>query len=126
MQPSPTVLLLIHDAGEREVVTRRLADVAAIPITVHADTAIDALEAYKPVAAVLDQAHASTAPDSFLEATCASHVRLLTLSYPQFADGLDEDTLRRAVQPPAYWGPAADHDSTPQSGTRGLLVTERC
>ena len=108
MQRSPTVLLLIHDAGEREAVTRRLALVAAIPITVHADNAIDALEAYKPVAAVLDHAHASTAPDSFLEATRASHVRLLTLSYPQFADGLDEDTLRRAVQPPAYWAPVAD------------------
>ena len=105
MQQSPTVLLLIHDAGEREAVTRRLALVAAIPITVHADTAI---EAYKPVAAVLDHAHASTTPDSFLEATRASHVRLLTLSYPQFADGLDEDTLRRAVQPPAYWAPVSD------------------
>jgi len=100
--------LLVHDAGEREVLTRRLAEVAAIPITVHADTAIDALEAYKPVAAVLDQAQAATAPDSFLEATCAHHVRLLTLSYPQFADGLDRETLRRAVQPPAYWSPRAD------------------
>ena len=110
MQPSPTVLLLVHDANEREVLTRRLTDVAAIPITVHADTAIDALEAYRPVAAVLDQAHAATAPDSFLEATCATHVRLLTLSYPQFADGLDEETLRRAVEPPAYWTAAARAD----------------
>ena len=103
MQHSPTVLLLVHDATEREVLTRRLTEVAAIPIVVHADTALDALEAYKPVAAVLDQAHASTAPDSFLEATCANHVRLITLSYPQFADGLDQDMLRWAVQPPAYW-----------------------
>src|ERR1044071_5991861 len=105
MQPSPTVLLLVHDAGERELLTRRITEVAAIPIAVHADTALDALEAYKPVAAVLDQAHASTAPDSFLEATCAHHVRLLTLSYPRFADGLDQETLRRAVDPPAYWPP---------------------
>jgi hypothetical protein len=110
VQPSPTVLLLVHDANEREVLTRRITEVAAIPIAVHADTAIDALEAYKPVAAVLDQAHASTAPDSFLEATCAHHVRLLTLSYPQFADGLDQDALRRAVEPPSYWGMAARGD----------------
>jgi hypothetical protein len=103
MQRSPTVLLLVHDANERELLTRRLTEVAAIPIAVHADTAIDALEAFRPVAAVLDMAHASTAPDSFLEATCAHHVRLLTLSYPQFADGLDQETLRRAVAPPAYW-----------------------
>ena len=103
MQPSPTVLLLVHDANERELLTRRLTEVAAIPIAVHADTAIDALQAFRPVAAVLDQAHASTAPDSFLEATCAHHVRLLTLSYPRFADGLDQETLRRAVAPPAYW-----------------------
>jgi hypothetical protein len=108
MQHSPTVLLLVHDASEREVLTRRLTEVAAIPIAVHADTAIDALKAYRPVAAVLDQAHASTAPDSFLEATCAHHVRLLTLSYPQFADGLDQETLRRAVEPPAYWAPRVD------------------
>src|SRR5690349_9302996 len=102
MQPSPTVLLLVHDANEREVLTRRLTEVAAIAIAVHADTAIDALEAFRPVAAVLDHAHASTAPDSFLEATCAHHVRLLTLSYPRFADDLDQETLRRAVSPPAY------------------------
>ena len=108
MQHSPTVLLLVHDAHEREVLTRRLTQVAAIPIAVHADTAIDALEAFKPVAAVLDQAHASTAPDSFLEATCVHHVRLLTLSYPRFADGLDQETLRRAVRPPSYWGARAD------------------
>ena len=103
MQHSPTVLLLVHDANEREVLSRRLTEVAAIPITVHADTAIDALEAFRPVAAVLDMAHASTAPDSFLEATCTHHVRLLTLSYPHFADGLDRETLKRAVAPPAYW-----------------------
>jgi hypothetical protein len=74
LQHSPTVLLLVHDASEREVLSRRLTEVAAIPIAVHADTVIDALQAYKPVAAVLDQAHAATAPDSFLEATCANHV----------------------------------------------------
>jgi hypothetical protein len=105
MQTSPTVLLLVHDANERELLTRRLTEVAAIPIAVHADTAIDALDAYRPVAAVLDEAHASTAPDAFLEATCARHVRLLTWSAPQLADGLDVETLRRAVEPPAYWTP---------------------
>ena len=108
MQHGPTVLLLVHDAAERESLTRRSTEVAAIPIAVHADTAVDAVEAYRPVAAVLDQAHASTAPDSFLEATCTHHVRLLTLlSYPQFADGLDEQTLRRAVEPPSYWSSGA-------------------
>jgi len=105
MRTSPTVLLLVHDANEREVLTRRLTEVAVIPIAVHADTAIDALDAYAPVAAVLDEAHASTAPDTFLEATCARHVRLLTLSRPHLADGLDADTLRRVVEPPAYWTP---------------------
>ena len=52
MRTSPTVLLLVHDANEREVLTRRLTEVAVIPIAVHADTAIDALDAYAPVAAV--------------------------------------------------------------------------
>jgi len=84
-----------------------LTEVAAIPIAVHADTAVDAVVAYRPIAAVLDEAHASTAPDAFLEASCAHHVRLLTLSYPQFSAGFDAETLRRVLDPPAYWTPAS-------------------
>jgi len=44
MRHSPAVLLLVHDAREREVLTRRLTEVAAIPIAVHADTAVDAVD----------------------------------------------------------------------------------
>ena len=111
MRHSPAVLLLVHDARERAVLTKRLTEVAAIPIAVHADTAVDAVEAYRPVAAVMDEAHASTAPDAFLEASCTHHVRLLTLSYPHFSAGFDAETLRRVVDPPAYWAAGTREES---------------
>jgi hypothetical protein len=108
MEHSPTVLLLVHNAAERNAVSRKLTDMAAVPIIVHADCAVDAVEAYRPVAAVLDQAHASTAPDSFLAMTSAHHVRLLTLSYPQFGSAIDDDLLRRMVGAPVAVVPRAD------------------
>jgi len=93
MRQNSTVLLLVHNADEREAVSRRLADLDVTPIVVHADRAVDAVERYCPIAAVLDQAHASTAPDRFLAVTSSKGVRLLTLSYPLFGAAISAAML---------------------------------
>jgi hypothetical protein len=93
MRENSTVLLLVHNAVEREAVSRRLADLDVTPIVVHADRAVEAVERYCPIAAVLDQAHASTAPDRFLALTSSRGVRLLTLSYPLFGAAISAAAL---------------------------------
>lgn len=72
-------------------------DMEAVPIVVRADRATEAIEQYRPVAAVLDDAHAATASEEFLEATCAYRVRLLTLPDPRFALVIGDSALRDAV-----------------------------
>lgn len=75
-------------------------DMEAVPIIVRADRATAAIEQYRPVAAVLDDAHAATASEEFLEATCAYRVRLLTLPDPRFAFVIGDSGLRDAVIAP--------------------------
>lgn len=94
-----TVLVLVNDADTRDAVRRRLIDIDAIPLIVRADRATAAIERYRPVAAVLDQAHAARASVGFLATTSAHRVRLLTLPDPTLAPEIGDDALREAVSP---------------------------
>ena len=71
--------MLVNDSAAREDVRRRLIALDVLPIPVRADRAVAALREYRPIAAVLDEAHAASAPDDFLETTTSHRVRLVTL-----------------------------------------------
>jgi hypothetical protein len=79
MIDSPAVLVLVKDSAAREDVRQRLTELEVRPIAVRADRAIEAVREFRPIAVVLDEAHAASAPDDFLESTCSHHVRLITL-----------------------------------------------
>ena len=100
METRPAVLLLMTNDLQREVVRRHLMDMEVVPIAVRADRALNAIEEFRPITVVLDEAHAAMAPDDFLESTCSHHVRLLT--WPDFppAHGVGDSMLRDAVMPP--------------------------
>jgi hypothetical protein len=79
MTDSPAVLVLVNDSAAREDVRQRLTALDVVPIPVRADRAVDALREFRPIAVVLDEAHAASAPDDFLETTSSHRVRLVTL-----------------------------------------------
>jgi hypothetical protein len=93
----PTVLLLMHDPEQRDIVRRRLLEMDVTPIAVIADSAIEAIAEFRPITAVLDEAHAALAPDAFLESTCAHHVRLVTWPDPLAAQTVGDSMLRDAT-----------------------------
>jgi hypothetical protein len=67
------------------------------PIAVFADIAIEAIDEFRPITAVLDEAHAALAPDAFLESACAHHVRLVTWPHPLAAQSIGDSMLRDAT-----------------------------
>jgi len=96
---APAVLLLIKDADYRDAVSQQLAGLDVTPIAVRADRATRAVEDFAPIAAIMDEGHASMAPDDFLESACSHHVRLVTLPDPRFAEHMSDVILRDAVTP---------------------------
>jgi len=94
MQGNSWVLLLVNDLEQREIVRRRLLELEVVPITVRADRATAAVERYRPIAALLDDAHAALAPEEFLESTCTHRVRLVTLPAHTLADPISDSVLR--------------------------------
>ena len=99
MRDSPAVLVLVANADRREAIRRELVDLKVRPISVAADRAIEAVSEFRPIAVLLDDAHASTAPDEFLEATCTHRVRLVTMPDVDETGGAREAALRNAVKP---------------------------
>jgi hypothetical protein len=93
---APAVLVLIKDAEFRDAVARQLAELDVVPIAVRADRATHAVERFAPIAAVMDEGHASIAPDDFLESACSHHVRLVTLP-ERLAMQMSDVILRDAV-----------------------------
>ncbi|HEY9229836.1 MAG TPA: hypothetical protein VIP11_24505 [Gemmatimonadaceae bacterium] len=97
MLDAPAVLVLVNDADQRERVRKRLIELEVVPIPVRADRAVAAVEQYRPIAALLDEAHAAMAPDDFLETTCTHHVRLLTLPDPPYDASIGDSVLESAA-----------------------------
>lgn len=97
MTEMPAVLVLVVNADRREEVRQRLFDLDVTPIAVRADHATKAVSQFKPISVVIDEAHASTAPDEFLETMCSHHVRLVTLPDADAFGVAGEAALRYAV-----------------------------
>lgn len=97
MTDTPAVLVLVNDSVARENIRQRLIELEVLPIPVRADRAIAAVREFRPIAAVLDEAHAASAPDEFLESTCSHHVRLITLPDERDQSSIREIALRDAA-----------------------------
>ena len=93
MSDQPAVLVLIKDEGRRERVRDELARLNVNGYAVRASDATISIFTMRPIAAVLDGAHAAVAPDDFMEMTHRRDVQLLTL-----ADGGTEDGESAALQ----------------------------
>jgi hypothetical protein len=101
MRERPVVLMLVTNADQRETVRRQLNEFDVVPIAVSADDAIQALSVYRPVSVILDEAHAAVAPDAFLEAVCARHVRLVTLPESSPVTDASQAAVQNAAAPRA-------------------------
>ena len=101
MNDRPVVLMLVTNADQRETVRRQLDRFDVVPVAVSADDATAALSVYRPVSVILDEAHAALAPDVFLEAACARHVRLVTLPEPSPSEVASEAAVQNAASPRA-------------------------
>ena len=101
MMDRPAVLVLVRDGVERGNIERDLRAMAVVPVAVRAAGAHAALAHYKPVAVVLDDDHAATAPDAFVSESLARGVRLVAmpaaLARPLRSQML-RDVLREARQ----------------------------
>jgi len=97
MTDTPAVLVLVNDSVAREDIRRRLIALEVIPIPVRADRATAAVREFHPIAVVLDEAHAASAPDEFLESTCSHHVRLITLPDDVAESSVRDMALRDAA-----------------------------
>lgn len=97
MTDSPAVLVLVNDSIAREDIRQRLIELEVIPISVRADRATAAVREFRPIAVVLDEAHAASAPDEFLESTCSHHVRLITLPGDLGESSIRDMALRDAA-----------------------------
>src|SRR3954463_12992611 len=103
MTDSPAVLVLVNDSAAREDVRQRLTELEVRPIAVRADRAVDGVREFLPIAVVLDEAHASSAPDEFLESTCSHRVRLITLPDAVREPSARELALRDAATPRRFY-----------------------
>lgn len=101
MTDRPVVLMLVTNADQRETVRRQLNNFEVVPVVVSAEHAIEALSVYRPVSVILDEAHAAVAPDEFLEAACARHVRLVTLPESSPIGDASEAAIQNAASPRA-------------------------
>jgi len=99
MQGNPAVLVLVTNADRREAVRQRLAQFDVLPIPVRAARATEAVSQFRPIAVVIDEAHAATAPDEFLQMTCAHRVRLVTLPEDLDVEWLSPMAIQNAVTP---------------------------
>lgn len=97
MTDTPAVLLLVNDSVLREEIRLRLIELEVLPIPVRADRATAAVREFRPIAALLDEAHAACAPDEFLESTCSHHVRLITLPHDLAEPMVRDLALRNAA-----------------------------
>src|SRR5262245_65864341 len=99
MQGNPAVLVLVTNADRREAVRQRLAQFDVLPIPVRAARATEAVSQFHPLAGVIDEAHAATAPDESLQMTCAHRVRLVTLPEALHVEWLSPIAPQCAVAP---------------------------
>lgn len=99
MHDRPIVLMLVSNADQRESVRRELTARNVRPVAVAADRAMEALAVYRPISVILDEAHAAVAPEDFLEAACARHVRLVTLPDSSPTADASEAAIRNAAAP---------------------------
>lgn len=79
MMDRPAVLVLVRDGVERGNIERDLREMAVVPVSIRAAGAQAALAHYRPVAVVLDDDHAATAPDAFVSESLARNVRLVAM-----------------------------------------------
>jgi len=93
MSDREAVLVLVKDEQRRERVRDELARLNVNGYAVRAWDATISLFTMRPIAAVLDEAHAAVAPDDFLEMTRRQGVELLTL-----ADGITDHAESAALQ----------------------------
>ena len=80
MSDREAILVLVKDERRRERVRDELARLNVNGYAVRASDATISIFTMRPIAAVLDEAHAAVAPDDFLEMTHRRGVELLTLS----------------------------------------------
>lgn len=99
MIDQPAVLVLVANADRREAVRRRLTEFHVVPVAVRAARATEAIAQLHPIAVVIDEAHAATAPDEFLAMTGAHRVRLVTLPDTDLTGQASDAMLRRAALP---------------------------
>ena len=99
MSDTPAVLVLILNADRREQVRQRLSELDVTAVLVRANDAIDAVERLRPISVVIDEAHAATAPDDFLETACMHHVRLVALPDYELLSDTRDAALRYAAAP---------------------------
>jgi hypothetical protein len=99
MTENPAVLLLVTNVERREAVRRRLIEMEVLPIAVRADRAREAVSRYRPIAALIDEWHASVAADDFLECACTNHMRLVSLPDADAAGVFSDDALWSAATP---------------------------
>lgn len=92
MSDREAVLVLVKDERRRERVRDELARLNVNGYAVRASDATISIFTMRPIAAVLDEAHAAVAPDDFLEMTHRRGVELLTL-----ADGGTNDDESAAL-----------------------------
>jgi hypothetical protein len=107
MTERPAVLLLVNDDAYRTVLSTRLVDLNVRPILVRAEAATRAVEQYVPISAIMDEAHAASAPDDFLAAVCSQHVRLLTLPDHRLGQTISDVVLLDAATPRPAFNPAS-------------------
>ncbi|HEY4303742.1 MAG TPA: hypothetical protein VGM82_04710 [Gemmatimonadaceae bacterium] len=92
MTDREAVLVLVKDDRRRERVRDELARLNVNGYAVRASDATISIFTMRPIAAVLDEAHAAVAPDDFMEMTHLRGVELLTL-----ADGTSDDAESAAL-----------------------------
>ncbi|HEY4132807.1 MAG TPA: hypothetical protein VGM50_19495 [Gemmatimonadaceae bacterium] len=72
-------------------------DFDVIPILVRANYPAAAVEEFRPIAVLLDEAHTAVAPEDFLRAASSHDVRVLTIPDARFQTPIRDADLRIAV-----------------------------
>lgn len=94
---SPSVLVLVRNADQRQRIMRRLIELEVVPVAVQSDRALAAIEQYHPIAAVLDEPHAAMAPEDFLVSSWECGMHLVTIADSPADPELDDRVLRHAI-----------------------------
>ncbi len=94
---TPSVLVLVKDADQRQRIMRRLIELEVVPVVVQSDAALAAIERYHPIAAVLDEPHAAMAPEDFLTSSWQCGMHLVTIADSPVNPEADDRILRHAI-----------------------------